>query len=207
MAEYTLYVVNGSCSFASHAALEHVGADYEAIPVDFQNEEQRSETYLAVNPKGRVPALVSKDGILTESPAILAYIAQKFPEANLAPVNDPWLFGQMQSFNAYLCATVHVAHAHRFRGYRWANHQSSFDDMQSKVPQTMTECFQLIEKEMFKGPWVLGDDFSVADFYLVTMSRWLEFDEVDTSLFPRVVDHRSRMHELASVQHVANTGG
>ncbi len=207
MAEFTLYVVNGSCSFASHAALEHAGADYEAIPVDFQSEEQRSEKYLAVNPKGRVPALVSGDGILTESPAILAYIAQKFPEANLAPLNDPWMFGQMQSFNAYLCATVHVAHAHKFRGYRWAKEQASFDDMQANVPRTMTECFQLIESEMLKGPWVLGDTFSVADFYLVTMSRWLEFDEVDTSLLPAVMDHRARMHELAAVKAVAASGG
>lgn len=207
MAEYTLYVVNGSCSFASHAALEHAGADYQAISVDFQTEEQRSEQYLAVNPKGRVPALVYKDGVLTESPAILAFIAQQFPEAHLAPVDDPWLFGQMQSFNAYLCATVHVAHAHKFRGYRWADNQSSFDDMQSKVPQTMTTCFQLIEDDLLKGPWVLGEQFSVADFYLVTMSRWLEFDEVDTSLFPRVMDHRTRMHKLPAVQYVAEAGG
>ncbi len=67
MAEITLYVVDGSCSFASHAALEYAGADYEAVYVDFQNEEQRSEKYLAVNPKGRVPALVSKRGTLTGS--------------------------------------------------------------------------------------------------------------------------------------------
>jgi len=207
MAEYTLYVVNGSCSFASHAALEHVGADYEVVSVDFRNEEQRSEKYLAVNPKGRVPALVSRQGILTESPAILAFIAQQFPGANLAPLDDPWEFAQMQSFNAYLCATVHVAHAHKFRGYRWATEQSSFDDMQANVPRTMTECFQLIENDMLKGPWVLGEKFSVADFYLVTMSRWLEFDEVDTSLLPRVIDHRNRMHELPAVKAVAKSGG
>lgn len=207
MADFTLYVVCGSCSFASHAALEHAGADYEAVTVDFQNEEQRSEGYLAVNPKGRVPALVSSKGILTESPAILAFIAQQFPEAKLAPLDDPWQFAQMQSFNAYLCATVHVAHAHKFRGYRWAKEQASFDDMQANVPRTMTECFQLIENEMLKGPWVLGETFSVADFYLVTMSRWLEFDEVDTSLLPRVIDHRNRMYDLPAVKAVAENGG
>ncbi len=71
----------------------------------------------------------------------------------------------------------------------------------------MTECFQLIEKDLLKGPWVLGERFSVADFYLVTMSRWLEFDEVDTSLFPAVMDHRARMHELPAVRTVTGDRG
>jgi glutathione S-transferase len=67
---------------------------------------------LAINPKGRVPALVTHADILTETPAILAYIAQRYPQANLAPLDDPFAFARMQAFNSYLCSTVHVAHAH-----------------------------------------------------------------------------------------------
>jgi len=197
-----LYTSPGSCSFASHVALEFSGADYEARILDFSSDEQRSDAYLSINPKGRVPALVTDQGILTETPAILTYIAQTHPEANLAPLNDPWAFAQMQSFNAYLCATVHVAHAHRHRGYRWADRESSYEDMRNKVPQNMGDCFALIENDMLKGPWVLGDAFSVSDIYLLTIARWLEIDRVDTKPFPRVMDHRARMLAMREVAKV-----
>jgi glutathione S-transferase len=65
-----------------------------------------------VNPKGRVPSIATDRGILTETPAILAFIAQHFPEAALAPLADPFAFAQVQAFNRYLCSTVHAAHAH-----------------------------------------------------------------------------------------------
>ena len=67
-----------------------------------------------------MPALVTDRGVLTETPAMLAYIAQTFPKAKLAPLDDAFAFAQVQSFNSYLCSTVHVAHAHKGRGYRWA---------------------------------------------------------------------------------------
>ena len=63
----------------------------------------------------------------------------------------------------------------------------------------MTECFELIETEMLKGPWVLGDAFSIGDVYLLAIARWLEPDGVDTSKIPRVMDHRQRMFELPAV--------
>lgn len=193
-----LYYFPGACSLASHIALEYAGADYEIHRVDFMSNEQRSDEYMRLNPKGRVPALVTDHGALTETPAILAYVAQTWPGAKLAPT-DPWGFARAQAFNSYLCSTVHVAHAHKYRGYRWANEESSFEDMRSKVPQTMGECFQLIEKEMLEGPWVLGDDFSICDIYLLTIARWLESDEVDTSALPRVMDHRERMLDIPAV--------
>ena len=91
------------------------------VRIDFEADEQRSSRYLAVNPKGRVPAMVTDRGILTETPAILAFIAQNFPQAGLAPLADPFAFAQVQAFNSYLCSTVHVAHAHGKRGHRWAD--------------------------------------------------------------------------------------
>src|SRR5687768_3444923 len=118
-----LYFAPNSCALASHIALIDAGADHEAIFVNFKNEEQRKAEYLAVNPKARVPALITPHGVLTETPAILAFIAQSFPQAKLAPT-DPYDFAQAQAFNSYMCSTVHVAHAHRMRGYRWADEQS-----------------------------------------------------------------------------------
>src|SRR5262245_43878397 len=103
-----LYFAPGTCALASHIALIDAGAAHQAIFVNFKKDEQRQADYLAVNPKARVPSLVTDRGVLTETPAILAYIAQTHPEAKLAPT-DPFAFAEAQAFNSYLCSTVHVA--------------------------------------------------------------------------------------------------
>ena len=87
-----LFYAPGSCALASHVALEEVGAEYEAVRVDLRANDQRKPEYLAINPKGRVPALVTDKGVLTENPAILAFVAQSFPEARLAPLDDAFAF-------------------------------------------------------------------------------------------------------------------
>jgi glutathione S-transferase len=191
----------GSCSLASLIALEEAGADYELAVISTKAGDQRRPDYLATNPKGRVPALVTDRGVLTETPAILAYVAQAFPRANLAPA-DPWAFAQMQAFNSYLCATVHVAHAHKHRGYRWATQDASFADMTAKVAENEIDCFSLIEAEYLKGPWVMGDQYTVADGYLFTLAGWLEDDGVDPRQFPNVLAHMQRMRDRPAVGKV-----
>ena len=108
----TLYWAPNTCALASHIALEQAGADYQAVRVDFGRDQQRTPEYLRVNPKGRVPALVTDRGVLTETPAILLYICQSHPEAGMAPLDDAFELARMNAFNSYLCSTVHVAHAH-----------------------------------------------------------------------------------------------
>jgi len=199
---YKLYYAPGTCALASHIALEEAGADYKAERLDFKANQQQSKEYLAINPKGRVPALVTDRGILTENPAILAYIAQTFPKAKLAPLDDPFAFAQMQSFNSYLCSTVHINHAHKMRGYRWAVEESSFADMKRKVPETMAASFALIERDMLKGPWVMGEQYTICDPYLFTIAGWLEGDGVDLATLPKVAAHQKRMSERSAVQKV-----
>ena len=104
-----LYYSPGACSLASHVALEEAKASYTTRRVDLKNGEQRSPEYLKINPKGRVPALATENGILRESPVILRYIAQTFPAAKLANNDDNFAFGDMQAFNLFLTATVHIA--------------------------------------------------------------------------------------------------
>ncbi|MBI1198400.1 MAG: glutathione S-transferase [Phenylobacterium sp.] len=181
----------GSCSLAPFIALEEAGAGYEIAVISTKDGEQRKPDYLALNPKGRVPALVTDRGVLTENVAILAWIAQAFPAAKLMP-DDPWAFAQAQAFNSYLASTVHVAHAHGRRGSRWADQESSFEDMRRKVPETMAACFQLIEDGMLAGPWVMGEQFTTCDAYLFTLSGWLESDDVDLARFPKVQAHFER---------------
>lgn len=192
-----------SCAQVSHIALEEARADYEAVRVNFAAQEQRQAAFLKINPKGRVPALVTDRGILTETPAILFYIAQTHPAAKLAPLDDPFETGRLQAFTSYLCSTVHVAHAHRVRGYRWADEETSFADMKRKVPQTVGDCFELIEREMFAGPYVMGADFTIADPYLYILATWLESDGVDIRRFPKIEAHAARMAARPAVAKVA----
>jgi len=202
-----LFYALNTCALASHIALEEANAQYEAVRLDFRANDQTTPEYLAINPKARVPALVTEQGILTETPAILAYIAQSHPEARLAPLTDPYAFARIQAFNSYLCSTVHVAHAHGRRGYRWADDPAAIKDMQRKVPETVGACFELIEREMLAGPWVTGRDYTICDPYLFTMASWMKGDGVDMTQFPRIADHYKRMLEMPSVKKVAPLHG
>lgn len=203
----TLYYAPHTCALATHIVLEEVGAAYTGKRIDFATNQQRSPEYLAINPKGRVPALVTDRGILTETPAMLVYVAQSFPHpphpgTALAPMEDPFLFAQIQSFNSWLCSHLHVAHAHRMRGYRWVDPDDAhaIAALQRKVPQSVGESFALVEREMLKGPWVMGERYTVCDPYLFTLAQWLEADGVDPATIPRVIDHRRRMAERATVK-------
>ncbi len=195
-----LYFARGTCALASHIALAEAGADYTVERIDFKTNQQNGPDYLAINPKGRVPALATERGILTETPSILAFIAQSFPNAKLAPVDDAFAFAQVQAFNSYLCSTVHVAHAHRMRGSRWATEESSFADMKRKVPETVGACFTLIENKMLQGPWVIGEQYTICDPYLYTIAGWLEGDGVEIAKLPKLADHYRRMAERAAVK-------
>ncbi|MCW5656451.1 MAG: glutathione S-transferase family protein [Burkholderiaceae bacterium] len=198
----TFYYAPNTCALASHIALESAGARYEAVRVSFAQQEQRSAEYLRINPKGRVPALVTERGILTETPAILQFIAQTHPAAQLAPLDDAFEMARLNAFNSYLCSTVHVAHAHRMRGYRWADDPAALEAMKKKVPQSVGECFELIEREFFVSPWVLGERYTVSDMYLFTLANWLEADGVDAARFPKLAAHRERMRADPVVRRV-----
>lgn len=189
----------GSCALATHIALVDAGVAYEPVRLNLANQDQRQPEYLAINPKGRVPALATEQGVLTETPALLAYIAQRFPAARLAPLDDPFAFARVQAFNAYLCATVHVAFAHRTRPYRWADEPEALDAMRRKTPQNVAQCFELIEREL-AGPWVMGERYTICDPYLFTLARWLEPAGVDTAGLPRVLAHRERCAARPNVQ-------
>ena len=196
------YYAANTCSLATHIALIDAGAQFETVRLSFKDQDQRKPDYLAINPKGRVPSLVTEKGVLSETPALLVYIAQRFPRANLAPLDDPFALAQMQAFNSDLCSTCHVAHAHRMRGYRWvdADDTGAIDAMKRKVPASVTQCFEVIEHGMLQGPWVMGERYTICDPYLFTLSQWLEGDGVDMAKLPRVVAHRARMADRANVK-------
>lgn len=197
----TLFYQPGSASDVARIALEEAGADYRALRVDFSKDEQRQPQYLAINPKGRAPALVTDEGVITENVAILGWIAQSFPQARLAP-DDAFGFARMQAFNAYLASTVHVAYAHWRRGNRWADDPACIDHMRAVAPERYADCFTAIEAEMLEAPWVLGEAFSLSDVYLFVMADWLETVNIDPRRFPRLYDHRERVRARPATRKV-----
>ena len=199
MADLSFFTARGTCALATHIALIEAGAAFDLIVLDFASQAQRSAKFLALNPKGRVPALLTPQGLLTESVALLAYVAQAYPQAQLAPT-EPFAFAQLQAFNAYIASTMHVAHAHRPRPMRWADDEAAHKAMQAKVPQNMRDSCRYIEDNYLQGDWVLGERFSVADGYLFTVSGWLASDGVDIQDFPKIAAHHARVAARASVQ-------
>jgi glutathione S-transferase len=199
----------GSCALASHIALEEAAAIYKVTKLDFKAGEQKKPAFLNINPKARVPALVTDKGIITETPAILYYIAQSHPSTKLAPT-DPFDVAHMQDFNSYLCSTVHPHHAHGIRGYRWSDDPAVIEGLKVNVPANLTECFKLIEDSYLKGssnnePWVMGKQFTVADIYLYTLATWLEDDKVDINTLPKIKEHRQRVAARPATQKVRAT--
>lgn len=201
-----LYYAPNTISIASVIALEEAGLGFEPVRVDFASGEQTKPAYHAINPKGRVPALVTDQGILTETGAILEFIAATAPDAHLVP-SDPWHAAQMRSAMYYLASTMHVNHAHKMRGHRWSDDDAARKTMTAKVPQTMTESCAFIEENVLtRGPFVMGETFTIADPYLYVVCSWLEGDGVTVSDFPKITAFRTAMRARASVKRVHDDG-
>lgn len=193
-----LYYARGTISIAVALALHEAGIDFEPVRVDFANAEQTKPAYHGINPKGRVPALATDQGILTETGAILDYIAALAPQANLVPA-EAFAAARMRETMYYLASTAHINHAHKMRGARWATLESSFEDMRAKVPETMTATARHLETHVIKGPFVLGAQFSLADPYLFVVATWLAGDSVDVAAFPKLTAFMAEMEKRPAV--------
>lgn len=201
-----LIYANGTIAIAPAIALVEAGLDHNLTRIDFAAADQTKPEYLAVNPKGRVPALVLDNGIvLTETGALLDYIAALAPDAGLIPAS-PEDAAHMRGVMYYLASTMHVAHAHKMRGTRWANNADSHADMAAKVPQTMTECAQFVEADCLRGDYVCGDAFTLADPYLFMVCNWLAGDGVTVSDFPAITAYLARMENRDSVKLMRTKG-
>lgn len=200
-----LYYAPGSISVAVAIALFEAKLPFEPVKVNFAEGEQTKAGYLEVNPKGRVPALDVDGTCLTETGAILEYIAHVAPDANLIP-DDALLAAHMRAVMYYLASTMHVNHAHRARGHRWADKPESLRDMAAKTPQTMSNSAHHVEEHCLRGNFVTGEHHSIADPYLFVVCSWLEGDGVDIANHPKIAAFRNRMRTRPAVQQAINEG-
>jgi glutathione S-transferase len=197
---YRLHYAPRTISIATAIVLEEAGIAYEPVLVDFSAAEQTKPAYLHLNPKGRVPALETPDGILTETGAILQYIApDMLPE-------DPWAAAKMRELMYYLASTMHVNHAHKMRGARWADDAGSHADMARKVPHTMAASCDYLEEFLPTLPFWGGDAMVVSDAYLYVVLTWLPGDGVDVTRYPNIQAFQHRMNTRRSVQRVYERG-
>lgn len=198
-----LFFTPGTIAVAPALALQEAGLAHTLTRIDFASAEQTKPDYLKINPKGRVPALAIDGTILTETGAILEYIAAK--SGTLCPA-DPLEAAKMRSVMYYLASTAHVNHAHKMRGTRWADRPESHADMAAKVPETMTATAAFLEDNSLAGPFILGDTLTIGDCYLYAVCRWLPGDDVDMTKFPRLTAFMDAVDARPSVQAIRDAG-
>ena len=196
----TLHYAPRTISVAVAILLEETGTECTLHRVDFANAEQTSDAYREINPKSRVPALETPDGIVTETPAIVEYL---FP-AHVP--DDPFAAAKMRELISFLNATMHPHHAHGLRGERWADQQSSFDDMKQKMPKRMAECCAYLEDYLPSLPYPIGQMKVLSDAYLYVVLSWLAGDGVDIEHYPRLAAFQHQMNTRPSVQTVFQKG-
>jgi glutathione S-transferase len=167
----TLYFCPGACSTASHIGLEEAGAPYTENPIMLPKGEQKTEAYLKINPRGKVPALSVDGKILTENTAILTYIAKQFPAKNLMP-KDPLEEARCISTMAWFSNIVHPSYTHYMRPERFAADAAAQPTVKETGKKTFWTNLQEIDSLLAGKDWIMGKEFSVADGYALVFYGW-----------------------------------
>lgn len=201
-----LYFSKGSSALAAHIVLEETGVPFEAQEVSIPRGQHLETAFLRLNPKGRLPLLHTPEGLLTENPAILEYIAATHPDAQLMP-SGAFDQAQARALCAYLCATVHVAFAHKQRGARWAQTAQALADMAQLVPQNLTQCAAHLEQHTSLAPWALGPRYSFCDAYLFLIGRWMGANGLDLAAYPKLAAHGAAMRARPATQAALKAHG
>ena len=168
-----LYYSNGACSLAPHILLEESGLPYTVELTAIAEGQQRTPEYLAINPKGRVPALVTEEGeVLTEVPAISWYIADAAPAIRLLPQGRLAAARCLEWFN-WLSGTVHtMAFGQFWRAHRFLDDEKLFPPLQEKGRKNILENFAFIEGKLKGRGWAVGNAYTAVDAYLLVFFRW-----------------------------------
>lgn len=176
-----LYYIAQSCALASHIAASEAGIPVEAVEVDLATKKTAAGAdFLAINPKGYAPALELDDGqVLTESAAILQYLADLKPQARLAPANGTLARVRLQEALNYIATEIH-------RGYGPLFNPATPSAIREERVANLRRRYALLEQQLASHGFLLGDEFSVADAYLFAITRWAEVVKLDLSDYPHL---------------------
>jgi glutathione S-transferase len=197
----TLYYSPGACSLASHIVLEEIAKPYDTVLVDLRKGEHLKPEYIAINPHARVPTLKVGSFILTECPAILAYLDRSNPDAALMP-EDPAAEAKGLSLMSWLSSSVHIAFAQVFRPARYSDDANHHPAIQASGRQAIAAHFAEIETGLGDAHYALGRKFSVVDPYLLVFYRWGLRIGLDMASFVNFSAHAQRMLTRNAVQRV-----
>ena len=167
----TLYFSPGACSMASHIGLEETGAPYEEKPVLLPKGEHKTDAYLKINPRGKVPALSVDGKVITENTAILTYLAKRFPDKNLLPA-DPVEEARCISTMAWFSNSVHPPYTHYLRPERYADGEAAQAAVKATAKQTFLAQCSEIDSLLKNKDWIMGDQYTVADPYALVFYGW-----------------------------------
>jgi glutathione S-transferase len=190
-----LYYSPGACSLSPHIALLEAGLPYDLVKVDLKAKKlENGDDYLAINPKGQVPALGLDSGALvTEGPVIVQYIADQAAAKNLAPAHGSDERRQLQEYLGFINGELHKNFSPLF--------QPVFDDEVKGFFKTrLMGKFKYLDGQLAGKDYLLGKDFSVADGYLFVMLKWADRMSIDLSEFKNLTTYKDRVAARPQVQ-------
>ena len=197
-----LYYSPGACSLSPHIALLEAGLPYDLVKVDLKAKKLESgDDYLAVNPKGQVPALGLKDGeLVTEGPVIVQYIADQAAAKNLAPADGSPERRKLQELLTFVNGELHKNFSPLF--------QPIFaDDVKDFFRTRLTGKFKYLDGQLAGNDYLMGKQFTVADGYLFTMLRWADAHKLDLSAFKNLMAYKDRVAARPKVQEALEKEG
>jgi glutathione S-transferase len=195
-----LYYSPGACSFAPHVVLREIGVVFELRRVSTADRNNYSPEYLAVNPKGRIPALIINDFILTENPAILAFLGRKYPKAMLYPSTGKEDEARCLELLAWSSNTAHVAFAQILRPERFVPSATDFPAVRSSGHENFQRCLTNIEAHLGRHKFAIGVNFSVVDPFWLVFYRWgVRLGYEMESLYPTYTRYVEKLAQRPSV--------
>lgn len=197
-----LYYMPGACSLSPHIALREAGIDFELVKVDGKTKKTASGAdFNAVTGKSYVPALVLDNGkVLTEGAMIVQYIADKKPDAKLAPANGTDARYDLQEWLTFISSEIHKGTGPLFNPQIPA-------DWKTVVLDKLAGRYDYLAKHLAKNPYVMGKDFTVADAYLFTVLNWTNFLGIDLGKWPVLKDYQARVAARPAVQEALKAEG
>ena len=194
-----LYYSPGACSLVSHIALEEAGADYEARQVVLASGDHLTPDYRAINPHARVPALDIGGQVITESVAILNYIAHHWHAPGSVPLDDLRAAARCNQLLGWFASSVHIGFAQVWRAERFSSDDSVHPAIQAGGHDVLDRYFGEIEEQCSDG-WIVPGHFTAADSYLLIFFRWGRRIGKDMTAYPRWEALVGRVLERAAVQ-------
>jgi glutathione S-transferase len=190
-----LYYLPSACSMSPHIVANELGLSLELVKIDPATKRtEHGEDFFSINPKGYVPALQLEDGtVLTEGTAIVQYLSDLKPEAQLAPANGSMARYRMQEMLGYINSEIHKTYTPLFDS-------KTSDDVRAERKAYLCKRYAVIEAALGRTPFLLGQQFTIADAYLFVVTRWSEFVKLDLSQFPNLLAFQARMAARPAVQ-------